>query len=378
MTDRNSTNGYLIFEDGAVFPGTELIGDSNILGEAVFNTSHTGYQEILTDPSYYRQIITFTAPHIGNTGTNDLDNESSSIQAAAAVVRTLPILPSNWRNNNDFRKYITDNNFTCLVGASTREVTLYIRNHGALRCGIFTNTVPRDEALSHVQSEPKMAGANLAQDVTCSSVYSYKFNHVEQAWHTLDNSGNGLRVAVIDFGVKENILRELACRGCEVLVYPLGTTSEKLYADGVNGVLLSNGPGDPAVVEDGVRIALDLIDSNLPVFGICLGHQLLSISAGFKTIKLPFGHRGANHPVRNELTGKVEITSQNHGFAVVGKDDPDEWQITHINLNDQTVEGLRHKAKPLFSLQYHPEASPGPHDSMGYFDQFIASMNHAS
>ncbi|MDM8554932.1 glutamine-hydrolyzing carbamoyl-phosphate synthase small subunit [Desulfococcaceae bacterium HSG7] len=374
----DSMGGYILFEDGLRLNGDLFLGKQAALGEAVFNTSHSGYQEILTDPSYRRQIMIFTAPHIGNVGITSEDNESEGVQVPAVVVRRLPVAPSNWRSQNDLTAWLREAGTPLLIGADTRAATLHLRDAGAKRAGVFPSTIPEEQALEQVQASPSMNGADLASEVTCETPYLFSNTDLNPRWHTGTQAGRGLNVAVIDFGVKRNILQELACRGCAVTVLPASVSADMILAgpsqsEKYHGVLLSNGPGDPEAVAYGVATVKRLI-GRIPLFGICLGHQLLSLAAGFKTFKLKFGHRGANHPVRRQADGVVEITSQNHGFAVTPDNAPEGWQITHINLNDHTVEGLAHLEYPIFSIQYHPEASPGPHDGIGYFDLFIKEM----
>ncbi len=377
MSFGNREGGYLLLEDGARFEGEELIGPSSSLGEAVFNTSHTGYQEILTDPSYFRQIMVFTAVHIGNVGINGEDHESGSVQVVGAVVRSLSPGPHNWRADGDFTAWMRQSGTPLLVGADTRAITLHVRRHGAMRAGLFHESIAEGEALEQVLASRSMEGADLASEVTCGRPHDFDPSGLNPLWHPRLAGGEGLRVAVADFGVKRNILCELATRGCEVHVLPAVTPAERILEGGFQGVLLSNGPGDPAAVSNGIGTAKALI-GKLPLFGICLGHQLIALAAGMETFKLHFGHRGANHPVRCEEDGLVKITSQNHGFAVRPDGLPDGWRITHLNLNDQTVEGIEHRELPVFSIQYHPEASPGPHEGLDYFDRFIEEMRHAA
>ncbi len=376
MQNNRLKGGYLLFEDGERFSGETFYGSAPVFGEAVFNTSHSGYQEILTDPSYCRQIMVFTTPHIGNVGVNNEDVESAKVQAAGAVVRNLSPKPRNWRAEMDLLSWLDNAGIPLLVGANTRAITLHIRKQGAMRAGLFPANISVVKAIEQVKSSPDMIGADLASEVTCKVSYIFSSLSLDSRWVPRQEDGNGLRVAVLDFGVKRNILRELVRRGCEVTALPADTPAEDLIEARFNGVLISNGPGDPAAVTYGIKTVRSLI-GKLPMFGICLGHQLLALAAGLKTFKLPFGHRGANHPVRRIADGAVEITSQNHGFAVKSKDIKGKWRITHTNLNDSTVEGLEHVEYPIFSVQYHPEASPGPHDSLNYFDRFVQEMMDA-
>lgn len=376
MSIDSHISGYLLFEDNNRFEGESFYGRAPTFGEAVFNTSHSGYQEILTDPSYSRQIMVFTAPHIGNVGVNKEDVESDKVQVSGAVVRSLSPRPRNWRSEESLSLWLNKSGKPLLTGADTRSITLHLRTRGAMRAGLFPEDYPTDQALEEVQNSPNMEGSDLASQVTCKSSYDFDPNEIDNDWYQRISSGEGCRVALIDFGVKTNIMRELARRGCSVTVFPSTTNADTILKQGFHGVMLSNGPGDPAAVTYAIETVKTLI-GKIPIFGICLGHQLLSLAAGLETYKLSFGHRGANHPVQREEDKVIEITSQNHGFAV----DPDkvtsDWNITHINLNDGTVEGLQHNNLPIFSIQYHPEASPGPHEGSTYFDKFIRNMRHA-
>lgn len=372
----NESSGYLLLEDGTRFNGHRFVGDRYALGEAVFNTSHSGYQEILSDPSYHKQIMVFTTPHIGNVGVNVEDVESEKVHASAVVVRSLSQFPRNYRSEQDMLSWLSDYNTPILIGANTRAITLHLRDCGAMRAGIFPDSTPEQSTIKLVRESPEMNNLNLAEKVSCEQPYELSDTIDNDEWHPSSSLGSGLNVAVMDFGVKRNILRELKSRGCAVTVFPGDTTAKELLSGNFDGILLSNGPGDPAAVTYAIDTIHNLI-GNIPLFGICLGHQLLALSAGMKTYKLPFGHRGSNHPIRCENDGTVEITSQNHGFAVSPEEIPPEWKITHINLNDNSVEGLEHDRLPIFSIQYHPEASPGPHDGLGYFDRFIAEMCRA-
>lgn len=373
MTHTVYKDGYLLLEDGGLFEGETFFGLEPVFGEVVFNTSHSGYQEILTDPSYCRQIMIFTAPHVGNVGVNIEDVESEKIHAAGVVTKALCGRPSNWRSMQDLPTWLKTGNVPLLDGVNTRALTLHIRTKGAMRGGLFPGVFPVSQAIENVKASPSMEGADLAAEVTCAGPYNFHPGDLNPIWYGKMASGEGLNVAVLDFGVKKNILRELYLRGCKVSVFSAATSPRAILNGNFHGLMISNGPGDPAAVKYGVETIRELI-GKIPIFGICLGHQLLSLAAGLETFKMPFGHRGSNHPVLRKQDKTIEITSQNHGFAVHPGLLPPEWEITHINLNDGTVEGIRHKDLPIFSIQYHPEASPGPHEGKGYFDKFIRDM----
>lgn len=369
----------LILENGTVFHG-EAFGDTSreTTGEVVFNTSMTGYQEILTDPSYAGQIVTMTYPLIGNYGVNVDDMESVKPQVAGFVVREYFEVFSNFRATQSLGQWLTRHGIIGIQGIDTRKLTKIIRTTGALR-GVIT-TSERDEAsvLVTVRSSPDMNGLDLARVVTTAS--SYPWSEVDRTPFSLLTdaaiklNGRRWKVVVYDYGVKHNILRRLTSYGCDLMVVPASFPAEDVLGMNPDGVFLSNGPGDPAAVRYGIANIKKLIGKK-PIFGICLGHQLLALALGAKTFKLKFGHRGANHPVKNLLTSEIEITSQNHGFAVDPDSlDPASIEITHVNLNDGTNEGFRHRTLPLFSVQYHPEASPGPHDSDYLFAHFIRLM----
>lgn len=350
----------LYLEDGTVYEGTAFGADTESLGEVVFNTSMTGYQEILTDPSYAGQIVVMTQPQIGNYGTNSEDGESSKPHVEGFVLRECSPIFSNWRGEQTLDAYLKRHGISGISEIDTRALVRRIREKGAMRGGISTS--PVDTIRRKVLAHPTMAGLDCVKFVTTSESYSWP---VEES---------RFRVVAYDFGIKHNILRCLASRGCNVTVVPATTAAEDVLAMDPDGVFLSNGPGDPEPLDYIVANVKRLLGRR-PVFGICLGHQLLGLAYGGRTYKLKFGHRGGNQPVQNLVTRKIEITSHNHGFAV----DPDSLddssvQLTHVNLNDQTLEGMRHRSLPAFSVQYHPEASPGPHDSMYLFDDFLDLM----
>ncbi|MCL1910905.1 MAG: glutamine-hydrolyzing carbamoyl-phosphate synthase small subunit [Leptospirales bacterium] len=348
---------FLILEDGTEFEGKSFGYETDICGEIVFNTSMSGYQEILTDPSYNGQIVTMTYPMIGNYGITAEDVESAGVQAAGLVVKEYSKTYSNFRASMSLSNYLVQAKIPAIEGIDTRKVTKTIRDKGAMRAGIFFE---QKNALERLRAHPLMAGLDLASGVSCAE--PYVFSQKDAAF----------RVAVFDFGVKTNILRLLDKAGFSVKVYPAKTSLRQALGDGADAVFLSNGPGDPEAVTYAAELVKDVLKERIPMFGICLGHQIIGLGLGGKTYKLKFGHRGANQPVKNFQTGCVEISSQNHGFAVNYDSikNISGVEITHINLNDNTVEGLRHKELPVMSVQYHPEASPGPHDSLYLFEQF--------
>ncbi len=363
----------LALADGKVFEGFAIGAQGSTAGEVVFNTSMTGYQEILTDPSYAFQMLTFTYPHIGNVGVNDEDIESAKIQAAGVIVRALPEEESNYRATASFSHYLERNNIVGIGGIDTRSLVLHLRTVGALMGVIETGEKKSAELVEKAKALPSMEGLNLVKDVSTKEPYSW----TEGVWEL----GKGYRaytqtelqsrphVVAVDCGIKYNILRLLVDQGFRVTVVPATFSAEEILALKPNGIFLSNGPGDPAAVTYVIQLVRELLGKK-PLFGICLGHQMLGLAAGGNTFKLKFGHRGGNHPVRNELTGKVEITTQNHGFAVDPQSLPSSVKVTHLNLNDQTVEGLSLKEAGAFSIQYHPESSPGPHDARYLFSEF--------
>jgi carbamoyl-phosphate synthase small subunit len=368
----------LALENGTVFSGEAFGAVTEVTGEVVFNTSMTGYQEILSDPSYAGQIVTMTYPLIGNYGVNPDDLESVKPQVAGFVVKEYFDFYSNFRATRSLGSWLAENNITGIQGIDTRMLTKIIRTTGAMR-GVISTVEDDDEKLIRIaRKSPEMAGLDLATTVTTESPYSW--DDVDRTPFALAPSAkartNGRRwyVVVYDFGVKRNILRRLVSYGCKLSVVPSKFTAEQVLAMNPDGIFLSNGPGDPAAVRYAIQNIKKLIGRK-PIFGICLGHQLLGLALGGKTFKLKFGHRGANHPVKNLLTNEIEITSQNHGFAVDPATlDSAKIEITHVNLNDGTNEGFRHRELPVFCVQYHPEASPGPHDSDYLFAQFVEMM----
>ncbi|TVR24067.1 MAG: carbamoyl-phosphate synthase small subunit [Anaerolineaceae bacterium] len=365
--------GLLALEDGSLFEGTGWGAEGVATGEIVFNTSMTGYQEILTDPSYYKQIVTMTTPHIGNTGINPDDTESHRVWVAGFVVRALSPDVSSWRQRGNLNDYLQEQGVIGLSDVSTRALVRHIREKGAMRAAIAHGESADDpQALIQIARESlDMNGANLVDAVTTPEIYHWTQGSDPQ-WHgsTMLDDQQPLVVAY-DLGIKHNILRMLTDRGLRVTVVPAQTSAEDVLKMNPAGVFLSNGPGDPAAVDYAVRNVRDLL-GKVPVFGICLGHQILGLALGGQTEKMRFGHRGGNQPVKNLLNGRVEISSHNHGFAVTADSQLDGAEITHINLNDQTVEGLRHEGYGAFSVQYHPESSPGPHDSLYLFDEFVS------
>jgi carbamoyl-phosphate synthase small subunit len=369
----------LALEDGTVFPARSFTGPGEAQGECVFNTAMTGYQEVLTDPSYKGQMVTMTYPLIGNYGINDQDVESDQVQVEAFLVKEYLPFPSNFRSQASLAEYLNKSNVLGMEGIDTRALTRHLRNHGAMRVVGSTEELRPDVLIEKARSIPSMLGLALADRVTTPRPYRWiqgkpqpiPAEHQDRPWK---DGGTEYKVVVVDYGVKYNILRSLEQRGCQVVVVPAQTSDREILALRPDGLLLSNGPGDPAADLGIIRTIQNLLGL-LPIFGICLGHQIVGLALGGTTFKLKFGHRGANQPVKYLKNGRVEITSQNHGFSVdiESMKDPD-IELTHINLNDQTLEGLEHKRIPLFSVQYHPEASPGPHDASYLFDHFMSLM----
>jgi carbamoyl-phosphate synthase small subunit len=357
LTQKTEKRAVLALEDGRCFTGVSFGAQGSAVGELVFNTCIIGYQEILTDPSYAGQIITLTYPEIGNYGTNDEDLESKKIHARGLVVKHLSRNFSSWRGRRSLHDFLVAHDVVGIADVDTRAITRHIRDKGAMRCAISTEPKSNEDLVQLAASSAMMIGADFTQEVTSSAPYRI---------------GDGkYTVAVMDFGIKSNILNQLKSRDLTLDVYPSYTKAKDILAKKPDAVFLSNGPGDPAACQDIIVQLKELMASDLPIFGICLGHQLLALALGAKTYKLKFGHRGGNQPVKDLLTGKVEITCQNHGFAVDAASMPDSMALTHINLNDNSVEGFTHRALPIFGVQYHPEASPGPHDSNYLFERFF-------
>ncbi len=375
----DSIKAILALEDGRIFTGRSFTGHCESMGEVVFNTSMSGYQEILTDPSYCGQMVTMTYPLIGNYGINDQDVESERIQVKALLVKEYQEYPSNWRSQGSLADYLNANNIPGLEGIDTRALTRHIRLKGAMKAALSTQDLDPDSLVEKAGQCPDMEGLDLVRKVTCREPMLWEEGKPVKLDADLDKfqwpeRPESFRVVAIDYGVKYNILRSLEKRGCTILLVPAHVDTETIDRLAPHGLFLSNGPGDPAAVTYAVETIRGQIGRR-PIFGICLGHQLTGLALGGRTFKLKFGHRGANQPVKDLATGKVEITSQNHGFCVDmdSLEDPD-IELSHINLNDRTLEGLIHKKIPLFSVQYHPEASPGPHDSTYLFDRFIEMM----
>ncbi|HEX7076842.1 MAG TPA: glutamine-hydrolyzing carbamoyl-phosphate synthase small subunit [Candidatus Eisenbacteria bacterium] len=366
---RDDARAVLALEDGIVFIGKRFgrIGETS--GEVVFNTALCGYQEVLTDPSYRGQIVTMTYPHIGNYGVNRDDVESSRPQVAGFVVREISTAASSWRAAGELNRYLDEAGIVGVSEIDTRMLTRHLRTHGAKRGVISTSGDDPSALVERARRAPSMIGADLAREVTCAAPHHYR-----DGVRTPDGSAP-YRVVAYDFGMKENILRMLTLAGCDVTILPATTPAAEALALDPEGIFFSNGPGDPEACAYAVAAGRELIQSGRPLFGICLGHQILGLACGGTTFKLKYGHRGGNHPVKNLATGQVEITAQNHGFAVdPALFDRSEYVLTHLNLNDGTVEGFRHRDLPVFSVQYHPEASPGPHDSHYLFREFVARM----
>ena len=372
-------DAFLVLESGLWFKGVAAGAPGESGGEVVFNTSMTGYQEILTDPSYAGQIVTMTCPEIGNYGVVSEDVESRGPKVAGFVIRESSPIASNWRAQGGLRDYLIEHGIVAISDVDTRELTRVLRSAGVMRGVIATGQVDPDALVKKARQIRSMEGADLVQDVTCHEAFDWKdrdeaASSEEFLLRPGRRAGRPIRVAAYDFGMKWNILRRFTSYGCEVRVFPAQSPASDLLAINPDGIFLSNGPGDPAPLDYAISNAKKIIEAEVPVFGICLGHQVLAHALGGKTFKLKFGHRGGNHPVKHVESGKVEITSQNHGFAVDPDSLPSNVNVTHLNLYDGTVEGFRHETLPVFCVQYHPEASPGPHDADYLFERFLGEM----
>ncbi len=360
--------------DGSVFRGAAIGASGVTVGEVVFNTAMTGYQEILTDPSYTRQIVTLTCPHIGNTGVNAEDCESAAVHVAGLVVRDLPLLASNFRSTGDLATYLSENGVVAIADIDTRRLTRLLREKGAQAGCIMAGDLDEAEALRQARACPGLAGMDLAREVSVAEPYVW----IEGEWQLgggfAKPAAHAWHVVAYDYGIKRNILRMLASRGCRITVLPAQAGADAVLALQPDGIFLSNGPGDPEPCDYAIAAIQQLLGSGIPIFGICLGHQLLALASGAKTVKMKFGHHGANHPVKDLDSGRVMITSQNHGFAVDADTLPDTLRATHVSLFDGSLQGLARTDVPAFSFQGHPEASPGPHDVAGLFDHFLRLM----
>ncbi len=367
-------SAILVLADGSVFRGIAIGASGATVGEVVFNTAMSGYQEILTDPSYARQIVTLTYPHIGNTGVNDEDNESARVQAAGLVVRDLPLLASNFRSNQTLSEFLMAQNVVAIADIDTRRLTRLLREKGAQAGCIVAGAVDEVEALRLARAFPGLAGMDLAKVVSTRSAYSWS----EGVWRLGGGfaapSSAPLHVVAYDYGIKRNILRMLVERGCRVTVLPAQASAQDALALSPDGIFLSNGPGDPEPCDYAIAAIRELLATGIPLFGICLGHQLLALASGARTLKMKFGHHGANHPVKDLDSGRVMISSQNHGFAVDADSLPASMKVTHVSLFDDSLQGIARTDVPAFGFQGHPEASPGPHDVDYLFDRFVSLM----
>lgn len=373
-----SKPAILALADGSIFRGEAIGADGHSVGEVVFNTAMTGYQEILTDPSYARQMVTLTYPHIGNTGTTPLDAESDRVWAAGLIIRDLPLIASNWRSRQPLGEYLKENGTVAIAGVDTRRLTRILREKGAQNgCIMAGEDATEEKALELARGFAGIKGMDLAKEVTTTSVYEWRqsaWDLATDSYPEIDAAQLPYHVVVYDYGVKHNILRMLVARGCRLTVVPAQTSAADVLALNPDGVLLSNGPGDPEPCDYAIRAIRELLETDTPILGICLGHQLLALASGARTVKMPSGHHGANHPVQNLKTGEVMITSQNHGFAVDESALPANVRATYKSLFDGTLQGIERTDKEAFSFQGHPEASPGPGDVAPLFERFIAAM----
>lgn len=374
MNSHTHREAVLALADGTIFRGTAIGADGSSVGEVVFNTALTGYQEILTDPSYARQIVTLTYPHIGNTGVNREDEESDQIWAAGLVIRDLPLLASNFRSEKNLDDYLKEKNILGIADIDTRKLTRILRESGAQSGCIMAGDIDDQAALAAARAFAGLKGMDLAKEVTASESYAWTEHSWELGIGHRAAEGGKFKVVAYDFGVKRNILRMLVDRDCELTVVPAQTPASEVLAMNPDGIFLSNGPGDPEPCDYAIEAITEILQTNIPVFGICLGHQLLALASGAKTAKMKFGHHGANHPVEDIDNNIVMITSQNHGFAVDEESLPDCLRATHRSLFDSSLQGIHRTDKPAFSFQGHPEASPGPHDAASLFDHFIELM----
>lgn len=372
-----SKAAILVLEDGSVFRGISIGADGESIGEVVFNTAMTGYQEILTDPSYARQIVTLTYPHIGNTGVNSEDEESNNVWAAGLIIRDLPLQHSNWRAEQSLSEYLHSKNIVGIADIDTRKLTRILRDKGAQAgCLMAGDALDEQAALEKAKSFAGLKGMDLAKEVTVSEAYQW----FEGSWQLVGGhqpksaADEKFHVVAYDFGVKKNILRMLSDRGCRLTVVPAQTPADEVLAMNPDGIFLSNGPGDPEPCDYAINAIKSFLETDIPIFGICLGHQLLALACGAQSVKMKFGHHGANHPVENVQDKTVMITSQNHGFAVDESSLPASLRVTHKSLFDGSLQGIEHTEKAAFSFQGHPEASPGPHDAAPLFERFIELM----
>ena len=376
MNDPFKKNAKLVLKNGGIFNGYSFGSKGKAIGEVVFNTGMTGYQEVMTDPSYFGQILVFTYPEIGNTGINFEDSESENNIVNGVIVRNFSSNTSNWRSKLSLDQWLKKNNVIGLYGIDTRALVKILRNNGSMNGIITTEDIDIESCRNYLNNTPSMSGLNFASQVSTTKEYSWNKNEYNFSFGNNKNQHKKekLKVVAIDFGIKKSILNRLSYYGCDVIVLPSKASIDKVLSYEPNGIFFSNGPGDPSCVYEGINLAKDLIKiGNIPMFGICLGHQIFGIALGGKTYKLPFGHRGLNHPCG--IGNKIDITSQNHGFALAADSIPkDIAEVTFLNLNDKTVAGLKIKNKPIFSVQYHPEASPGPHDSDYLFNNFVSLM----
>jgi len=372
--NRENPRAIIALEDGTIFEGTSFGAPGEKTGEVVFNTSMTGYQEILTDPSYKGQIVTMTYPLIGNYGVNEDDVESIKPHVEGFIIRENSPIHSNWRARNSLSRFLKSHGILGIEGVDTRALTKHIRTAGAMKAIISTEDMNMDRLIEKAKASPGLIGRDLVKEVTCLAPYPWESRLPAPFPPPFASRDRRHRVIAMDFGVKHNILRLLESLGCDIIVVPASTTADEILSLHPDGIVLSNGPGDPEGVSYAIETARELIGQK-PILGICLGHQILGLALGGRTYKLKFGHHGANHPVKDLKKGKVSITAQNHGFCVdIDSLSDEEIELTHLNLNDQTVEGMRHRKLPIISIQYHPEASPGPHDALYLFEDFIGMM----